>query len=214
MENNNDYTRRISTEEDFMNHNHGSDILYGFMLYLATYDPENQELYLTLNQFKKQSKNIKTLMEITNSRIITRNLDKLEKNGLIQLTKKTIGRFNDVPCYIFPYSPEGKYKIIYNEVLYRVLLTRNQCGVRIYVYLLKNYHWKKDYQFTIKEIKAALGWAETTKTCDDIIKINLESLRDEGIIDYTEIYEPNIYNITVPIKVLKFVAEKVEDIKK
>ncbi len=153
-------------------------------------------------------------MEITDGRVITKNLDRLEKNGLIKLSKKTIGRFKDVACYTFPYSSEGKYKIVFNEVLYRVLLTRNQCGVRIYVYLLKNYHWKKDYQFTIKEIKTALGWAETTKTCDEIIRINLESLRDEGIINYTEIYEPNIYNVIVPIKVLKFVAEKAEDIKK
>ena len=58
----------------------------------------------------------------------------------------------DVASYIFPYDKDMNYQIVNNDMLKYVIHTRNQCAVRIYVYLLNKYLWKKDYHFTLKEL--------------------------------------------------------------
>jgi hypothetical protein len=55
--------------------------------------------------------------------------------------------------------------------------------------LLNKHQWKKGYVFTLQELKDALGYAESTKSCDALIKNVLASFKAEGIIKYEKITE-------------------------
>ena len=70
------------------------------------------------------------------------------------------------------------------------------------MYLYNRFAWKgSDYIFTNEEIKKALGYAETTKTPDKMIKATLESLRGEGLIEFEEITQyTEVNGKTLPIK--------------
>lgn len=115
--------------------------------------------------------------------------------------------------YIFPFDYNCKYEIVEQKMLQYLIDTRSANAIRIYIYLLNKYKWKKQkqekYEFTIKEIKRAMGYSEATKTAEIIIKNVLESLRREGIIDYIQTYKEIIVQetiVTIPIYRLNYVA--------
>ena len=67
--------------------------------------------------------------------------------------------------------------------------------MRIFLYLYNKFAWKgSEYVFTAEEIKAALGYAKSTKSADSLIKATLQSLRAEGLIDFEEITQYNEVN--------------------
>ena len=206
-----DLTRRISLEDDFMCHERGNDLAYGFMLYLATYDKKTNTLYLTKNRLEKDMPIMRTILGDVTKKSALNIITKLLENNLIKESKINIGSMKNVSCYTFPYDSSSRYQLISNDVLYYILFTRNKCAVRIYTYLYNKYLWKQqineEYEFTIKEIKLALGWSNTTKTAEDLINMNLRSLKNEGIIDYVEYYK-TINGTPSPVKRLTFVAAK------
>ena len=208
-------TRRISLEEDFMSHTCGNDLAYGFMIYLATYDEANKVLYLTKNKLEKDFSVLRTILGDMSRGGVLKVIAKLIESNLIVETKLDLGKMKNVPCYTFPYNASSRYQLINNEVLFYILFTRNKCAVRIYTYLYNKYLWKKqtddEYEFTIKEIKLALGWSSSTKTAEELIKMNLISLKNEGIIDYVEYYK-TIGSTPSPVKRLTFVAAKQTEI--
>ena len=110
----------------------------------------------------------------------------------------------------FPFVYEGLYKLIELPLLKYLVNTRNDFGIQIYLYLL-NKNYKKNYIFTIKELNIAFGFSEKSKRSAEVIKDNLQSLYNDGVIDYEESYQqirdPSTgKTIPSPVKVLKFVA--------
>lgn len=217
----NELTRRISLEDDFMRHDQGNDIAYGFLLYLATYDTKTEQLYLTKHKLEKEYNTLRILLSSTSAKetITKKGADKiilkLIESNLLKLGKIDTNGYKDVPCYFFPSDYSSKYRIINNEMLYYIICTRNKCALRIYTYLYDKYLWKQktkdSYSFTVKELKLALGWGATTKTCEALIQTNLESMAAEGIIEYEEYYT-SINSHPVPQKRLTFVAATKDDI--
>lgn len=207
---NKEVTRCISLDEDFMNYKNGSDILYGFMINRATYNVDEEILYLTKSKFTRIKPALKMLFGSLGRSFITDNLNKLKKAGFLEEGFTKTAQNPKTPCYIFPNQSYKRYKMVNNDLLLYLVCTRNNLAVRIYTYLLDKYEWKKReqdyYDFTIKELKQACGYAATTKTCDELIKLNLLSLKREGIIDYEEDYLVNEDNVTYPTKALTFVA--------
>ena len=191
-------TRRISLEEDFLNFK-TNDLLYGFMRSLSTARPEIENgqavktangktkyrEYLPIKTFKKNKKLIAGILNV-NPKTIGNQLEKLLESGLVD---QGIEEMNgtDCECYWFPYDEDGRYKIVEKEVIEYLVHTRNAHAIRIYLYLLSKYQWKKDYIFTIQELKEALGYAESTKSCDALIRNVLASFKAEGILKFTTV---------------------------
>lgn len=215
--------RRISLEEDFMNWN-TNDLLYGFMRCLSTARPifENGKLvkwqeYLPKKNFKKNKKLIASICNIT-TRTIDNQINKLFEAGLLDEGFEIVelnGKEYEYECYWFPYNEEENYKLVDKEVLNYLVNTRNAQGIRVYIYLLNKYQWKKDYVFTIQEIKEALGYAASTKTADGMIRDILASFKAEGIIKYEKFIDEvdiggmnEIKVIPVERMKLKYVVEK------
>ena len=96
----------------------------------------------------------------------------------------------DCECYWFPYDEDGRYKIVERDVIEYLVHTRNAHAIRIYLYLLSKYQWKPGYIFTIQELKEALGYAESTKSCDALIRNVLASFKAEGLIRFSVVECP------------------------
>ena len=69
---------------------------------------------------------------------------------------------------------------------------------------------KENYEFTLNELKEALGYAVSTKTVDKGINVALKMLQELKIIDYYETmkeYTDNNGRLQKkPIKVLRWIA--------
>lgn len=218
--------RRFSLEEDFMNFK-TNDLLYGFMRGLSTARPivENGKKeyreYLTLKSFKQNKKLIAGICGCT-TKTIENQLNKLFEAGLLDQGVEVIeqnGKEYEYEVFWFPYDYDGNYKIIDQEIVQYLVNTRNAQGIRIYLYLLNKFQWKEDYIFTIKEIKAALGYADSTKTADKLIKDCLASFQKEGMIKYEKVIEEkdigdinNSKIIPVERMKLKYVLEDSADL--
>lgn len=203
-------TKRVfSLEEDFMKWD-SNDLLYAFMRCLSTAKPEVDDEgkviktkngkdkyreYLPVKTFKQNKKTIAAICGCT-PRTIDNQLNKLFEKGLldegIEITKvmKQNKEYEyEVECFWFPYDYDGIYKMVDKEILEYLVNTRSTQSIRVYLYLLNKYQWKKGYVFTIQELKEALGFASSTKSCDKMLKDILASFNKEGIIKYEKIYE-------------------------
>lgn len=186
--------RRFSLEEDFMNFK-TNDLLYGFMRGLSTARPiENgkwQE-YLPIKEFKKNKKLIAGICDCS-TRTIERHIDALFEAGLLDEGVEVIsknGKEYEYEVFWFPYDYDGNYKLIDQDVVKYLVNTRNSQAIRIYLFLLNKFQWKNNYIFTIQEIKNALGYAESTKSCDALIRDCLASFKAEGLIRFETIEVP------------------------
>lgn len=213
-------SRRFSLESDFMSFK-TNDLLYGFMKAMATAAPEKDENgtiiktpqgkakyreYLPIKNFNKDKKIIAGLCGCS-TRTIERHLQALADMKLIDEGVEVVdvnGVEYEYPCFWFPYGEEGKYRIIDSEIIRYLVNTRNAQCIRVYLYILNKYQWKSDYLFTIKEIKEALGYANSTKTAEGVIKTILASFNQEGIIRYEKVYQQlEVAGKVVPIEKFK-----------
>lgn len=213
-------SRRFSLESDFMNFK-TNDLLYGFMKAMATAAPERDSSgnmiktksgktkyreYLPIKNFNKDKKIIAGLCGCS-TRTIERHLEALAKKGLIDEGIEEVevnGTVYEYPCFWFPYKPDEHYRIVDSEIIRYLVDTRNAQCIRVYLYILNKYQWKSDYLFTIKEIKEALGYANSTKTAEEIIKNILASFNKEGIIRYEKVYQQKeVAGKVIPIEKFK-----------
>lgn len=207
--------RRFSLDEDFMNYK-SNDILYGFMRSISTSMPtpgekEQRKEYLLVSTYKKHRKELKSILNMTDKGI-SKNLDKLIELGLVQEGTMKSGN-NEYACYYFPYEYDGTFKYISVDLLWYLVNTASSNVIRVYLYLLNKSTLKEDYVFTLKEIKAALGYAESTKTAEGMIRSCLACLKTQGIIDFIKDWQEQYNPVGVMNKtermVLKFVATDV-----
>lgn len=216
-----EYKRRISLEDDFMNWN-VDDLLFGMMYYLATYQPNENRLYLTKANYEKHRKDFYNLGETNNSRKLKAHLNKLISRGLVKEDKVQCGN-QKIDAYVFPYDYDLNYQIVDNEMLFYIISTRNKSAIQIYVYLLNKYLWKKKtddtFTFDNKDLQKAIGYSEATCFRDTWVSNIIESFKREGVIDYVDFYETKIDETTgkqiqYPQRRLLFVAQKKEELRK
>lgn len=203
------------------------DLLYGFLRSLSTAEPLYKngkktgqfEEYLTKKEFIKNKKVIAGICGCS-TRTIERHLNNLFEAGLLEEGIKEVigqnGEDYDYPCFWFPYDENGKYKLLEKDMINYLVSTRNAQCIRVYLYLLNKYEWKKDYTFTLLELQKALGYSENTKGLSTVFSNIVDSLAREGIIRYENIYEyvqdaEEFHK--VPRKQLKFVAKSVNQLK-
>ena len=90
-------------------------------------------------------------------------------------------------CFWFPYDENGKYKILDKDFIRYLIDTRNAQCIRVYLYLLNKYQYKKNYTFTYKEILIALGYSPDTSTTS--ISNIIDSLCREGVLEVEDKYD-------------------------
>ena len=211
--------RRLSLEEDFMNYSI-DDILFGAMYHLATYHPEKKIFYLTKKNFTKNKEIIKKACDVS-TQTLNNHLKKLIEAELIQEAGIMSGG-TSYPSYTFSYEYKTKYQLVENEMLWYIVSTRSQQAIKLYIYLLDKYNWKKQnddyYIFTSEELIGALGYSTNSSNSRayGIVRNVLESFAREGVIKYEDFYETIIQNdgtsIQTPHKRLIFVASSKKEL--
>lgn len=140
--------------------------LYGFMRCLSTArrNEGQWEEYLLKTTFNKSKKVVMDVCGIGTARTFKRHLDSLIECGLVEegtiKVKNEKGKEYEYACYFFPFDYDGNYKLMDKELLKYLVNTSNGISIKVYLYLLNCSTAKKDWEFTIKEIVAALGYDE------------------------------------------------------
>ena len=216
-----DRKRRFSLEDNFMNYS-VDDILFGAMYYLATFHPTKRVFYLTKKKFTQNKNIIKKACDVS-TQTLNNHLKKLLEHGLIQEQEIKSG---DVayPSYTFSYKYKEKYQLIDNEMLWYIVTTRSQQAIKLYIYLLDKYNWKKstgeNYVFTNAELLEAIGYStnSSNQKANSVVNNVLESYLREGVIKYETFYEeitlPNGKTVPSPRKRLTFVAVSKQELPK
>lgn len=188
--------RRFSLEQDFMNYS-TDDLIYGYLQCKSTFDTSNQQRYIAAVTVAQLKKNMAAMIGKT-ARTVTNRLSKLVEKGLLKEDTK-----DGSNIYILTENSE-RYQLINYDILFYLLINRSAQSIRVYVYLLNKYLWKKEtnenYIFTLSELKDALGYAETTKTADIILDTILKSFYREGLIKWREIVDSkNVNGKVIPV---------------
>ena len=178
--------RRIPVEGIFI-HYDSNDILYAIIYALSTFNPKDNNLYLSKKVFVANKKSVYNICGFTDARMMKRHLSKLIDKGLVS---------EDETNYYFPQNIEDKYQIIEKDMLQYLANTRSNQAIRVYISLLDWYLWKKkentEFIFTNRDILEKLGYSKDNKVASGAITDILESFAREGVIRYEHFYETNI----------------------
>lgn len=213
--------RRFSLEDDFMNFK-TDDLLYGFLRCLSTARPVENKKYREYLPIKEYHKNKKVIANVcgVSTKTLERHLNALFDKGLLDQGLEIVeqdGKQYEYECFWFPYDENGKYKILERDMVRYLIDTRNAQCIKVYLYLLNKYEYKKNYTFTIAEIQKALGYSTSTTSAIATIGNILESFAREGLIEYEDTYDyiekhGEIHKI--PVKELHFVASSIKQLPK
>lgn len=196
--------RRIPVEGIFL-HYRIDDIVYGYLQASATFNPKEKILYIPKKNMPGIKNELQIIIGCRSATTITNKINTLIENKLLALdTEKQI--------YTFPYNQDERYKIIGADLLKELVVVYRPTVLKIFIYLLDKYEWKKqtnsEYVFTLSELAAAMGYAASSGRQDENTRIVLNHLRKTGLIDFEEFYELNENTRKpVPRMKLKFVKK-------
>ena len=200
----------MSLEQDFMKYDI-DDLLYGFMVYHTTYDPTTKDYYLTERKWI-QIRPLFCRGTAMTAQTCRRHLEKL-------IFKSNVIHDEERKRYIFPHNGYYRYQNINNAMIYYLVITSNPNVIKLYIYLLNKWLWKQnvkeDYDFTLKELREALGYSGTdNKNVASAFRTILFSLAKQGIIEaiptWTQI---NPSTPPSPVYRLSFVAQHPKEFK-
>lgn len=213
--------RAFSLEEEFMKYD-TDDFLYGFLRSLSTVRPAvgDQEAreYLPIKTYQKYKKVIAGVVGVT-TKTIGNHLNRLAEKGLIDEGIETING-KDVKVFWFPVV-KGRYEILEQDMVRYLVDTKSIHAIKIYIYLLNKYKWKRQkgerYIFTEKELITALGYSEKTCHAEYYATINniIKSFVIGGLIKYKkvqcEIKDCDTYKTTERMELI-YVVEKFSEV--
>lgn len=179
--------RRISLDVDKFNYNIDF-VFYGFLLSIATAKPKNKqtelgndewELYLSEAKYKKCRPLLRKWLGDVSAQTVRNKLKKFIDIGMIAYNEKE-------KIYTFPYDYNSKYYIVSRDIIFYLCGTASSTVIQTYIYLASRFAWKKDYEFTVTEIKNALGYSPNSQNSpiEKFIKAGLASLQVQGFIKF------------------------------
>lgn len=207
------YKRCFPLEGSFMEYKI-KDLLYGYLQYKSTFDEKNKELYITHKKYLQMKPELANLCGCS-TRTVEREIQKLEDAALIKWVETKEG------TRIVITAMADRYQLIDYDMLEYLLNTRNHNTIRIYVYLLNKYLWKRqtddNYIFTLSELITAIGYKSVGTSQTESMRRVIDSLEREGIIK-TSIIKQSITREgkVIPVQrfVLNFVAEHERELTK
>lgn len=183
-----DTTRRVPIQQNWFDY-HLDTIVYSFMLVGATarikpgdkQDGSQSFLYLSQSKYKKLRPTIKQVIGKT-ARQVGERVQKLIDAGYINYNPQA-------KQYTFPFDYNEKYYIVSTDVLAYLCTVSNPFVVKIYFYLADRYKFKKDYKFTLTQLRKMLGYSGSANSrVNDLIKLALSSLSVMKFVEYKKVY--------------------------
>ena len=179
--------RRIPEQSKWFDY-HIDSIVYSFMVASATArikpgdkkDGSESYLYLSQSKYKKIRPMIRKITGKT-ARQIGDQVKKLIEEGYIAFNQEN-------KQYTFPFDYNENYYMVSRDVLAYLCTVSNPFVIKIYFYLADKFRFKKDYHFTLKELRIMLGYSPNeNERVTTLIKLALSSLSIMGFIDYKSI---------------------------
>lgn len=186
--------RNFPKDQEFFHARNLDDYLLCCMAYRGNYDPEHDQVYINIRDWKKIQNMVIAFANIGEGKQITpRTLvdhrKALEKLGYIT-EDVAAGRW-----IIKNYYEQRKYTLLFCDVLWHLITTGNRFVLKIYLYLLDGYEWQQRqgsryFTFTFKQLRQnALGYSGGADIRNDkLIKAVLYSLATQGLITFTKEY--------------------------
>lgn len=163
------------------------DIVYGYIVYRATYDEITKKLYITPNKYDRAIEELASAL-IVEKRIIKAHLQKIFEAGLIQYDEK------NCRYLIKNYGDQEKYTIIMSSLLFFLVSGLNRHSLKIAAFLLNKYlyytiKYGKFYNFTLLELSTMMGYSPSSKSrTNKMLKKVLKWLCLAGVINLKEGY--------------------------
>lgn len=176
--------RRIPEQDRWFDY-HIDSIVYSFMVASATArikpgdkkDGSESYLYLSQSKYKKIRPMIRKITGKT-ARQVGDQVKKLITEGYIAFDEET-------RQYTFPFDYNENYYMVSRDVLAYLCTVSNPFVIKIYFYLADKFKFKKDYHFTLKQLRVMLGYSPNeNERVTTLIKLALSSLSVMGFIDY------------------------------
>lgn len=221
--------RRISLEDDFMDWRK-DDIMYAYLLAMADFRMQDGILCLEKEVYYDCFEDIMEACDYKSKTSLRTNIKKWIESGLIE-EKVIKEKDKKIPVFVMKnYDEKGKiYQMVDLQILMKLTDTKSKHCIQIYTYLLNKYKFKKKYNethseekfynFTLNELKLALGYSNkylTNARVNQRINNILQDLKISGYIDYEIKYESKLLDderiIQTPIRTLTFVAQSIEDL--
>lgn len=206
--------RRISLGKDFLNWRR-DDILYSAMITRADYYEPEKLLYLDVNEFNEIRNTIMEICGYSSRNSPRNNIEKWKESGLIEEKEITVYK-NTFKAFVFKNCDDkNKYQLVNGNMLAYLTHTSNKHAIMIYAYLLNKFNYKKGYEFTLTELRAALGYSSnktTYKSANEHISDILDCLSRQGIIETHKVYKCIDGRLLGEYMSLDNVAEKVDEL--
>lgn len=214
-----DRNRAISMGDDFFD-KRLDDVLYGYLLALTTWHPEEKVLYLTKKELnKKETRKLIYAIEgfkqvKAPAKTFLDRMKKYQEKGLV--LKKGL-RINGLleETYIFP-KTDGRYYLIDRKLLYVLCKTSSVGVLQTYIYLadrmryIKEKESKELWSFSATEIAKKLGYNKKNEEAIRSVYVYLAALQNGNYIDYIR-YCETINGTIFPKMRLTKVATSVEE---
>ena len=184
-------------------------VFFGFIQLYATYSPQLECLYLTKENVKQVKQIVIETLKISD-KTASRYFKKIIEENLISeiiLENQIVYKINSIDTNV------DNYQIVnYNVLDYILNNSINEFDLQIYVYLLNKYNYKKNYEFTLKELSLSFGYSETYKGKNyKNFKECLSNLKKLNIIDFEIVYtEKIIESKTVYVPAYKIIYVRCE----
>ena len=155
------------------------DILYGFLLIKATFDPSIKKLYLSNDKYLEARKEYMRIIK-TSDRTIRNKVDKMIFLGYISKGSNRL---------IFT-QEHSAWEYVKYDMLKYLVATKSERSIKVYTYLLNKFKWKQNdpqgYSFTLKELALACGYSETSASTGaaSIFRLIVEDLARTGVINF------------------------------
>lgn len=181
--------RRFSVEGDFMRNKATNGMLYAKLQSISTLTKgvEGEEI----RYVKASNVNFSLLAEDFDNMFSRQKLSKdfkmLEKLGFVKKSE-----INGVKVYILPYDTTKRFQLLPLLTVEYLLKVKSSSCVKIFTHLLNSFYWKaeegKKYNFTVKQLVELIGLNYNQQKNRETIEFILNSLKNEGLIEYKEIY--------------------------
>lgn len=208
---------QTSKDSPWMHHKI-NDILLAKIKVQASYyefpnDPnEDRYLYITKEKYREIRRETATQMKCS-EKTIDRSFRELLYAGL--MTEFSFQKTDKKYCYGYGVTQEAApFVLLTQEWLRYLATTDNIHSIKIYVYLLDKYLWKKKsgemYNFTINELMDVIEYEKNSGRGREVINNILHEFYQRGIIKYENCFV-NIEGSPIQYKQLQYLAQNEQD---
>ncbi len=181
---------RFSLEEDFMKNKAVNGMLYAKLQTLSYLNEVTNKRYVYKSDVSFSEMEQNDFKDVCSRQKLSRDMKKLQKFGFV-----VEGVESGADVYYLPYNFEELYQLVPTLTIDYLLKVKSHYCCKIYIYLLDKFQWKTAengvYRFTKKEINEAIGLSVTNQSNNNTVDYCLNSLHNEGLLDYREILVPN-----------------------